>query len=165
MIDNANATTLDNSFEWPEISAEMEKSRYERARTFLAAIEPSSKTTPADRKLKSSHESAVTEAKTDLHRALGRVAYLAERDQKILDNIVRLCAKIWLECCSQRYRLIMILPDGIANLLSSPKREIRPLKLLVKPYIKRFGTSQGDDLAAGEAVTGWKGLVERYPTQ
>lgn len=57
----------------------------------------------------------------------------------------------------------MIMPDGLANPLSGSRREIRTLRLLVKPDIKRFGTSQGGDLATGEAVTGWKGLVERYP--
>jgi len=153
----------DDSFEWPKVSAELEKRRYEQARAFLSVIEPSSKPSPDIRKLKSSYESAVAAAKDDLYRAIGRVAYLTERDQKILDNIVRLCSQIWLECCSQRYRLIMIMPDGLANPLSDSRREVRTLRLLVKPDIKRFGTSQGDDLATGEAVTGWKGLVERYP--
>ena len=162
-LDEINAATTEDSFCWPEISGEMEKSRYEQARIFLTAIEPSAKSSPDNWNLKNSHEIAVERARNDLHCALGRVAYLAERDRKILDNIVRLCAKIWLECCSQRYRILVTLSDGLDDLLTSPRRDAHTLRLLVKPYIKRFGTSQGGDITTGEIVTGWNGLVERYP--
>ncbi|KAJ8111357.1 hypothetical protein OPT61_g6032 [Boeremia exigua] len=155
----------DNPCEWPEVSTEMERSRSEQAREFLSAIEPSTKTTPENAGLKISHENAVSAALKELRGALGRVMILSDRDQKILDNIVRLCAKTWLECCSQKYRLIMVLPDGIAHLLLHPEKEARPIRLLVKPDIKRFGTSQGEGLTTGEAVTGWKSVVERYPIQ
>lgn len=162
-FDEINVTYTEDSFDWPAIPPEIEKNRYEQARIFLTAIEPSAKSSPDNQNLKYSHEIAVERARNELNYALGRVAYLAERDRKILDNIVRLCAKIWLECCSQRYRILVTLPDGLDDLLMLPRRDTHTLRLLVKPDIKRFGTSQGGDITTGESVTGWKGLVERYP--
>lgn len=155
----------DVSLEWPERSAEEEEDRYESAKRFLKAVDSSSKPSPIERDTKTSFDDSVLRITDELKTTLGKVAQLDDREKKGLESIVRLCARTWLECCSQRYRLLVVLPDGVNDLMSLSGRDVRAVKLLVQPHIKRFGTSQGEDLARGEAVTGWTGLVSAYPVR
>jgi hypothetical protein len=131
----------------------------------LEAIEPSTKRTSNDQDVKRTFDISVLRATTELKSALGRVAELDQGDHRVLDRIVQLSAKTWLECCAQRYRLLVVLSEGVEELLLPPWRNIRAVNLLVKPDIKRFGTSQGENLAKSEAVTGWRGLVASYPSR
>lgn len=147
------------------MSAASEKQRYENAQSFLTAIDPLAKTSTETLGVKESFESAVSEALEALHRALEKVISLGSRDRKILESMVRLCAKIWLECCSQRYRLLVIVPDGKEDFLTSPRREARSLKLIARPELKRYGNSQGEELSSSESVTGWQGSLVTYPVR
>ncbi|KAF1843892.1 uncharacterized protein K460DRAFT_153712 [Cucurbitaria berberidis CBS 394.84] len=147
-------------YEWPNVPVELERSRYESAKAFLGAIDPSA----APGRLKDGYEETVTTAVNAVWRALQRVATVEAKNRKILEGILRLSAKVWLELCSQRYRLIVNLSNGSGDVLTSMRTDTGSLILIVRPDLKRYGDSQGKDLERGEAVAGWKSLVETYPS-
>jgi plasmid maintenance system killer protein len=118
-----------------------------------------------NRKLKTSYEAALTVTLKALHNALSKVSDLETQDSETLEALVRLCAKTWLEFCSQPYRLIISLPQGSGDLLSIPKPDERPLILVASPELKRYGNAQGEDLAKGEVVPRCQSAVQQYPTQ
>jgi len=113
--------------------------------------------------LKESFERSVTAVMNSISRALERVAIVQAKERRSLETIVRLAAKIWLESCSQRYRLVVVLSHGSGDILSSTSSFDGTLRLIVRPDLKRYGDSQGKHLTRGEPVAGWKGLLETYP--
>ncbi|CAO2656250.1 Nn.00g050530.m01.CDS01 [Neocucurbitaria sp. VM-36] len=149
-----------STYEWPSVPPELERSRYESAKAFLGAIEPSA----TKGRLRVGYEEAIKTAVNAVCRALEKVAIVEARERKILEGILRLSAKIWLEFCSQRYRLMVVLSKGSGDILTSMGTDNRTLSLIVRPDLKRYGDSQGRELERGESVTGWKSLVESYPS-
>lgn len=113
--------------------------------------------------VKESFERSVTAVVNSIIRALERVAAVQAKDRRGLETVVRLAGKIWLESCSQRYRLVVVLSHGSGDILSLPGAFQGALKLIVRPDLKRYGDSQGKHLTRGEPVAGWKGLLETYP--
>lgn len=100
-----------------------------------------------------------------LFGAIERVANLDVRHRNMLESLVRLCAKIWLEFSSQPYRLLVGLPQGSGDLLSSPKMSERGLTLVVSPELRRYGNSEGNNLARGEVVPDCQAAVQSYPVR
>jgi len=94
-----------------------------------------------------------------------RVAVFKDKDRKALNKIVRLSVELWLECCSQRYRLIVTLGDGPEDVLTKPLQDVPLVKLLLKPQLRKFGNAHGDRLEVEGVVTGWRSMVEVYPPQ
>lgn len=68
-----------------------------------------------------------------------------------------MAARLWLDICSQRYRILVILPNSSGNVLKATKGGCKSLKLVVKPEIRRIGNSHGQELAKEEIVRGWRG--------
>ncbi|KAI4668539.1 uncharacterized protein J4E78_002366 [Alternaria triticimaculans] len=152
-----------SSLEWPTISSETEKQRYETARSLLTAIEAPGQGSTEHQELRTAYSETISTLVTIISQAIERVASLNERDLKLLDALVNLSGRTWLECCSQRYRLIMQLPIAEGNILNLPRKEAQALTLVVSPELKRYGSSQGEQLHGGEPITGWKGLTVSYP--
>ncbi|KAI4668537.1 uncharacterized protein J4E78_002364 [Alternaria triticimaculans] len=147
------------------IPAATEARRYEAARAVLDLMNPSSETTPDEKKLKASYEATVTSLLSAIHQVLSKIAVLEPKDAEALETLIRLCAKTWMELCSQPYRVMMILPPGSGDLLSSPHPDERPLKLVVSPELKRYGNMQGEDLMKGEVFTRCQAVVQQYPVE
>ena len=138
--------------------------RYESARSLLAAIEAPDGGSTEHQQLCAAYNETVSVLVTNIAQAIAKVASLNERDFKILEALVNLSGRTWLECCSQRYRLIMQLPAADGNIFNLSRKEARTLTLVVSPELKRYGSSQGEQLHGGELVTGWRGLAVSYPT-
>ncbi|KAI4627402.1 uncharacterized protein J4E87_003965 [Alternaria ethzedia] len=151
-----------SSLEWPEIPEETEKRRYETAKLFLACMEPSTRPSGDDLRLKNGYERSISELLDTLHHALGKVATLQNRQANMLESLVRLCAKTWIEFCSQPYRLIASLPEGSGDLLSLPKLRERALTLVLSPELKRYGNSKGEHLTNGEMIPGCQAAKVSY---
>lgn len=157
-------TCLDaSSLEWPEITADIEKHRYETAQSFLAVMDPSIRATGELSGLKVSYEDSVSGIVDTLCRALEAVATLEARHTRILESLVRLCAKTWIEFCSQPYRLLVALPEGSGDLLLSPRTKEKNLTLVISPELKRYGDSQGENLGRGEIIPDCQAVVQSYP--
>lgn len=109
-----------------------------------------------------SFERSVNAVVNSIIRALERVTMLHADNRGSLETMVHLAAKIWLESCSQRYRLIVVLSNGSGDILSSTGTVDMPLRLIIRPDLKRYGDSQGKHLTRGEPVAGWKSLTETY---
>jgi hypothetical protein len=154
-----------SSLEWPEISADAEKRRYESAKSFLGVMEPPARPSGDNLRLKTSYEVSISTTLDALYRALGRVAILEARHGKMLEGLVRLCAKTWLEFCSQPYRLLVVLPKGSGDLLSSPRTNEGVLTLVLNPELKRYGNSQGENLVRGDVVPDCQAAVQSYSSR
>jgi hypothetical protein len=138
---------------------EAERNRFETAKASLDAVEPSA----SHSTLKSSFEASVTNAMDVICHTLLKVTSIRAEDRKSLDSIIRLAGRVWLGSCSQRYRLIVILPHGSGDILSYVASNHNNLKLVVRPDLKRYGDSQGKGLMRGEPLASWKAQIETYP--
>ncbi|KAF2827327.1 hypothetical protein CC86DRAFT_466119 [Ophiobolus disseminans] len=147
-----------SSFEWPEIPAEVERSRFENAKAYTNAVGSTTNSS-----VRESFERSVTAIMNSIIRATERVATIQANDHRVLETVVRLAGKIWLESCSQRYRVVVVVSHGSGDILSLPGEFEGTLRLVVRPEVKRYGDSQGKHLTRGEPVAGWKGLLETYP--
>lgn len=114
--------------------------------------------------MKDGYEDSVITVLNAMCHTLNRVTTVERKHSRILEGILRLSAKVWLELCSQRYRLVMIISDESDNFLTSMSAGSRPANLILRPELKRYGDMHGSDLTLGEAVDGWRGQVETYPS-
>jgi hypothetical protein len=151
------------SHEWPEVPEEVEKRRYEVAKSFLGVMEPSTRPSGENLRFKTGYESSISMTLGALYRVLGKVATIEDRQGKTLEGLVRLCARTWLEFCSQPYRLLVTLPLGSGDFLSPPRLNERALTLVINPELKRYGNSQGENLVRGEMVPDCQAAVVSYP--
>ncbi|KAH7085512.1 hypothetical protein BKA63DRAFT_19165 [Paraphoma chrysanthemicola] len=147
-----------SSYHWPDVPSGIERTRFEAAKAFLDAIDPSA----GDSVAKKSFEVSIIATMDAICRSLVQVATVQAKDRKRLEGVVRSAAKIWLESCSQRYRLIVVLPEGSSRILTSAFIDDDPLSLVVRPDVKRYGDSHGKDLMRGEPLAGWKSFTENY---
>ena len=125
-------------------------------------MEPSARPTGDDLRLKNGYERSISGLLDALHHALGKVATLEDRQAKMLESLVRLCAKTWIEFCSQPYRLIASLPDGSGDLLSQSKLRECALTLVLSLELKRYGNSKGEHLTIGEMIPGCQAAKVSY---
>jgi hypothetical protein len=93
----------------------------------------------------------------EISQAVEKVATLGLKEQHVLNDLVRLAARLWLDICYQRYRILVILPNSSGNVSKVTKGGCKSSKLVVKPEIRRIGNSHGQELAKGEIVGGWRG--------
>ncbi|KAH7095167.1 hypothetical protein FB567DRAFT_21848 [Paraphoma chrysanthemicola] len=147
-----------SSYHWPDVPPDIERTRFEAAKAFLDAVDPSA----GDSAAKKSFEASIISTMDAICRALVQVATVQAKDRKRLEGVVRSAAKTWLESCSQRYRLIVVLPEGSSRILTSAFVDDGALSLVVRPDVKRYGDSYGKDLMRGEPLAGWKGFTENY---
>jgi hypothetical protein len=87
--------------------------------------------------------------------ALESITQLSDKDCKAVTNLVRMCAKTWMECCSPPYRLLVSLPDGSGDLLAQIPLDRQALALVVRPELKRYGDSRGGNRIRGEVVVAY----------
>jgi len=67
---------------------------------------------------------------------VGKVASLREKDRKSLQKIICMSAELWLECCSQRYRLLVTLASGVEDVLAHEQLNFKAVKLVFKPELR-----------------------------
>jgi hypothetical protein len=151
-----------SSLKWPEVSEDAEKRRYETAKSILAMMKPSVRLSGDDLRLKNACDRSISELLDALHHALGKVSTLEDGQAKMLESLVRLCARTWIEFCAQPYRLVVSLPDGSGDMLSEPGTKERALILVLSPQLKRYGNSQGEHLASGEVIPGCQAANVSY---
>jgi hypothetical protein len=113
--------------------------------------------------LKSSFEASVANVMDVICQTLQKVTTIQTKDLKSLEQIILLAGRVWVESCSQRYRLIMILPHGSGDIMQYVASNHDTLQLVVRPDLKRYGDSQGKGLMRGEPLAGWKAQIETYP--
>jgi hypothetical protein len=87
-------------------------------------------------------------------QAIEKVATLGLKERQVLNDLVRLAARLWLDICSQRCRILVVLPNSSGNVLKATKGGCPSLKLVVKPEIRRTGNSHGQDPTKEEIVGG-----------
>ena len=95
--------------------------------------------------------------------ALERVTTVDPEERAALDSILQYATKVWLEICSQRYRLFVSMPDESKDVLSLGRGNVNFLRLVIKPELRRFGNHSGTAMRQGESVTGWRSQIEVYP--
>jgi hypothetical protein len=114
-------------------------------------------------RLKAGYNKSISDLLDALHAALENVATIRDRQAKTLEGLVRLCARTWMEFCSQPYRLIVSLPAGSGDLLSDPRTKERAPTLVLSPELRRYGNSQGEHLASGELIPDCQATKTSYP--
>lgn len=101
----------------------------------------------------------------DISRSVNAITALDPGQREAMNALVSSAAELWLEVCSQRYRTMVSLPVDTRNYLVSTRGDIRMMKLVIRPELKRFGNAQGEDLTKEEIVGGWNVVTEDYDLQ
>ncbi|KAF3050006.1 hypothetical protein E8E11_009777 [Didymella keratinophila] len=151
------------AFDWPDLSQDIEQRRYENAKAFLKAINNAAESSSDSIRLRQSFDSSVAVAVDSLCRELETVKTITSRDREVIDSIVRLAGKLWLEFCSQRYRLMVISSSDNDNDMFPVVGDKKPLRLVTRPDLRRYGDSAGKSLTIGEPIAGWQKCVQTYP--
>jgi hypothetical protein len=144
------------------VPEDIEKRRYETAKSFLAVVEPPARPPGNNLQLKNGYERSISDLLDALYHALGKVAILDDGQAKMLEGLVRLTARTWTEFCAQPYRLIVSLPGGSEDILSESRTRERTFALVLNPELKRYGNSQGEHLASGEVIPGCQAAKVSY---
>ncbi|KAF2827324.1 hypothetical protein CC86DRAFT_439794 [Ophiobolus disseminans] len=152
---------------WPKIPRDTEKLRHETAKQLQIAIDPSVVIASNGRgvQLRMNYEKIVACTANAIAQPIEKVAVLKGNHYEALQNIVRITVKLWLECCSQRYRLMVLLEDGIVDALASPQCSPPSVKLVFKPQLRKFGNAQGERMELEDSIVGWRSAVDVYPPQ
>jgi hypothetical protein len=160
----ANVLLATSPLRSPEVPPDVESKRCANARRCLTLIDPAVEASADDAKLKNGYEMVVAVAVETFARLVENISSYGEQERTTLDNIVWLCAKVWLECCSQQYRLIVRLAASDGNFLSAGPRVAPFLRLMRSPELRKFGKLKGTTLSSEEPIAGWKGDVDTYPS-
>jgi hypothetical protein len=143
--------------------SELNMKRCENAKVFLAALGPSGPRSAISQSVMQSYQRAREALLLLISNTLAKVTTLDREEKHALDGILQIAAKLWLEVCSQRYRLFVIIPNGNMDVLRHVRKDTGELRLVVKPGLQRFGNSKGTDMNQGEWLAGWRSEVETYP--
>ncbi|KAF2201017.1 hypothetical protein GQ43DRAFT_463500 [Delitschia confertaspora ATCC 74209] len=139
--------------DWPEPTEASEKARSETIKRCLEQIQQESGSN-----VKRCSDQTLSTVTDQVLNAVKRVTTTGPKEVEDLRKLVNTAAKLWLEVCSQRYRILVVLPNSTGNIFDrEQKRDNRALKVIVKPELRRIGNSQGQELSKQEAIGKWKG--------
>ena len=116
--------------------------------------------TGSNRRKKDAFEQSLDDTVVEMAQCIERVAQISFKEREHLKNLVKAAADNWLEICSQRYRILVILPNSEENILKSGWKRMgstSTLKLVARPEIRRIGNAQGQELERQDFVGDWKG--------
>jgi hypothetical protein len=140
---------------WPSPSEESEKERYETIRRCKEEIQQRK---GAIQKRREAFEQTLAIIFADIAHTVERVASLGLKESDLLKKLIKTAADSWLEICSQRYRVLVVLPSSNGNVFKAGQRRSGALRLIAKPEIRRIGNAQGQELGKGEVtIGGWQG--------
>ena len=139
--------------------------RYENAKFFLTALDSSEPMSVNTQTILHSYHHARAVVLAFVCNTISRVTIPDPRERNALDELLQLAARLWLDACSQRFRLFVVLPESRADVLRLPKSELNCLQLVIKPELQRFGNLRGDDICKGESLTGWRSHIEVLPAR
>ncbi|KAF2733040.1 hypothetical protein EJ04DRAFT_296397 [Polyplosphaeria fusca] len=155
---DASKTVKDPEFktQWPKPTPESEKSRYGSAKALYDAIHQTGTLSDLDKKRIEGFEMSVAAIATDISTTIANVASIGSKEVETIRDIVDISGRIWLEMCSQPYRITLkTAPEGGTDILSSAKLTAR-LTLIIRPCFYRCGNGQGQDLDNDSKVLGWQ---------
>lgn len=99
----------------------------------------------------------------DIAHTVERVSSLGLKESDLLKKLIKTAADSWLEICSQRYRILVVLPGPNGNVFKTSQRRSGGLRLIAKPEIRRIGNAKGQELDKGEVtIGGWQGVEHMY---
>ena len=159
--DNIGMPSLEGP-RWPHPTEQSERSRYEMAKSCLMAVQNKGDMNAQQISRRESYNDSVRRIVEDVSGIIGKVAPVDVADQQRLDDLVGTAGILWLEVCSQRYRLRVVLPSESEDVMMRDANDCRPIKLVFKPGLMRFGNSQGQELTREEYVGSWKGQTVEY---
>lgn len=123
---------------------------------------PASEWDPRAR-LKKSFKTSLDGVKKDLTTMLGEVCNLDKNSVHAAESIVMKAVKIWLEFGSQRCRILVVMQGSSLKTIGERIQRAREdtLELVVKPELKRFGNSKGQDVHVEETVEDCTGEIAK----
>ena len=136
--------------------------RYENAAQFFELIKSKKRLSGEGATRKASYESNLSDISKEISDAVDGIATLDDVQMDAVNSIVRSAAKFWIETCSQRYRIVMVMPDDATDVLNLSRAPMT-MKLLVQPGLNRMGNARGEELTKEETVSNLKlQLSEEY---
>lgn len=156
----------DKPREWPKISSNSEKTRYDNVKPLCTALEKKGTLSARETQHKAAFQDSVAKIAGVLASAIEKVASVDQKTNEVITEVVDLAGRTWLECSSQPYRVMVVLPEGNGDILTADSSGGRPkLSLILRPSLKRWGNGQGQDLTNEQMISGWKASEVVYEVQ
>jgi hypothetical protein len=149
----------------PQISTEVESKRCTEAKRCLMLIDPATEATAYNTQLRASYEMTVAAAIDTFVWILHHVTAPREQERNSLNALMRLCTKVWLECCAQSYRVIVRPATSDGNVLAASPNVVPFVRLLRSPELMKSGQLQGAVCMGEEPVAGWESAVDTYVSE
>jgi hypothetical protein len=94
---------------------------------------------------------------------LGKVSKLDQKALVAWNAIPKKAADMWIEMGTQRCRLVVVIPNGALTSQAARAKKAREdgLELIIKPELRRYGDSKGQDLSKMETMVKSEGSVVR----
>lgn len=141
-------------YNWPAPTLDSERWRYNSMTPCQEALTKPVSDVDAMTKIKFGYEDTLERTKEELLAMLGMVADLGEEDIESWGEIPRKAADMWISMGTQRCRLIVVIPGGEISSQEDRARQARVegLELVIKPELRRYGDSKGQDLGRVEEM-------------
>ena len=145
---------------WPEANEKSEEFRYKTVKDCQDAVGRRGNESGLSRRRRDIYGKSLEETVNEIAESIEQVAFLNKDGEEIIRNLVRIAAKLWLEFGCQRYRIIFIFPPSLRRSAESSSSQSR--ELVVRPQVRRIGSSQGTELDKEEIIKGCEGEWSTY---
>ncbi|PMD58583.1 uncharacterized protein K444DRAFT_413399 [Hyaloscypha bicolor E] len=148
---------FDNGFYiWPEPGMEAERWRYVNIKECHAALRMRVASELDHRaKLKKSFKFSLENLRESMWRKIGEVVEYKRESVQAMEQMTIKAVNMWLEFGEQRCRILAI--ENRPNGEVVDDRVNKKVDLLVRPQLKRYGKSNGQDLDIEEIIKGCEG--------
>jgi hypothetical protein len=138
----------DGSYEWPDATLDSERFRYKTCEEALAALTQSVSKYERRGVLKTSFVEYKEKLTDTILAAMDDIIDLDEDKEKQIGKLILDAIRIWLFLCTQRCRIMIVMPGSQAmdNVARIELAEKRKLLFTTRPELQRWGSASGIDL-------------------
>jgi hypothetical protein len=142
--------------EWPEPTQRSEQWRYVTIREWMESLEQPGSRSITKQMGVAGYESTLESATRDIRDMVGKVSHSNEDSKTVkqIREMVQLAARFWLKMGSQRFRIVVLLPNLGDITADGRRREHLPEKVIARPELRRIGNSLGQQLDSIDVVVG-----------
>jgi hypothetical protein len=126
----------------------------------LEAIDKATSPSHPGYKLREAFESSLTNLAAEMSKILSTVCQVDSTVQVHMRGIANTAARLWLQLGTQRFRVLVIIPDQIVrSMQGTQSRSMHRglVELVIRPELRRAGNSIGGGFDQEEIISGCKG--------
>lgn len=133
----------------------------------LEAMDKASSPADPGYRLREAYHKSLTNLANEMAKVIGTVSAVDSIVQKDIRETASSAAKFWLELGTQRFRVLVTIPDQILRSIQGPHGRAMQrgqIELVIRPELRRAGNSLGSGLELEEVISGCTGNYNSFHT-